>query len=194
MGRNIYGVFYNGNRAEDFVQMDGLKKLGVEKIPPLVTRGVMLDIAGYKGVEMLQGGEVITVADIEGAAGQQQVIIRQGDVVLLHTGWLSLVDKNKEKFIQQEPGPGIEAAEYLAARGVVAVSDDTSQLEADPHEKPGLFFPVHQILLAKNGIYILENINTSVLVNASVHEFLFVLGQPRFTGATQTIINPVAIR
>lgn len=187
-------MFYNGNRAKDFVQMDGLKKLGIEKIPPIVTRGVMLDIASYKGVEVLQGGEVITVADIEGAAKQQGVTIQRGDVVLLHTGWLSLVGKDKEKFIRSEPGPGIEAAEYFAAREVIAVGDDTSRLEADPHEKPGLFFPVHQILLAKNGIYILENINTFVLFKAGIHEFLFVLGQPRFTGATQTIINPVAIR
>ncbi len=190
----IDGVFYNGNKAEDFVRMEGLTKLGIENIPPIVTRGVMLDIAAYKGVDRLQGGEVITVADIEGAAKQQGANIQQGDVVLLHTGWLGLVNQDRERFIREEPGPGIEAAEYLAAKGVVAVGDDTSRLEADPHEKSGLFFPVHQILLAKNGIYILENINTSVLVEAGVHEFLFVLGHPRFSGATQTIINPVAIR
>lgn len=168
--------------------------LEINENTPGVTRGVMLDIAAYKGVDRLQGGEVITVANIEGAAKQQGANIQQGDVVLLHTGWLGLVNQDRERFIREEPGPGIEAAEYLAAKGVVAVGDDTSRLEADPHEKSGLFFPVHQILLAKNGIYILENINTSVLVEAGVHEFLFVLGHPRFTGATQTIINPVAIR
>jgi kynurenine formamidase len=143
---------------------------------------------------MMRGGEVITVADIEGAAKQQGVIIQEGDVVLFHTGWMRLVGRDNEGYYNKQPGPGVAAAEYLAAKGVVAVGADTPRMDVIPHEDPRAFFPVHQTLLAKNGVYILENINTSVLVKDNVHEFLFVLGQPRFTGATQMIINPVAIR
>lgn len=84
-------------------------------------------------------------------------------------------------------------AEYLCA-SVVAVGSDTPCLDVIPHENPKDLFPVHQTLLAKNGVDILENINTSVLAEGDVHEFLFVLGQPRFSGATQMIVNPVAIR
>lgn len=190
----VNGVFYNGNQHEDFVRMDGLKKLGIEKLPPIVTRGILLDIAGLKGVEMLRGGEVITVEDIERACKSHNIQIRSGDVVLLHTGWMKLLERGeRDRFIREEPGLGIEAANYLAQKGVVAVGNDTSRLEADPHEAKGLFFPVHQILLAKNGVYILENINTKILIDAGVHQFLFVLGQPRIAGATQTFINPVAI-
>jgi kynurenine formamidase len=189
----VDGVFYNGNRHEDFVKMSGLTRLGIEKVPPLVTRGLLLDLAAVRRVDMLKGGEVVTKADIEAACQKAGVAVRKGDVVLLHTGWLGMLKKDRDAFTKAEPGPGIEAANHLAEQGVVAVGADTPRLEADPHERKGLFFPVHQILLAKHGAYVLENVNTQVLVDAKVAEFLFVLGQPRITGATQTFCNPVAI-
>ena len=92
------------------------------------------------------------------------------------------------------PGLDVDGAEYLASLGVVAVGSDTWGLDVFPNKNPDLVFPVHQVLLAKNGIYILENIRTDELVADKVNEFLFVLGQPRFVGAVQMVINPVAIR
>jgi kynurenine formamidase len=190
----IGGMFYNGNKSADIVDAHGLKKLGIEKVPPLVTRGVLLDLASYKGVRTLQGGQVITVADLEGACRQQGVQIERGDVVLLHTGWMEAMSSDTLRYYNSQPGPGRSGAEYLAAKGIVALGSDTPRVDVVPFETPQEFFPVHQTLLAKNGIYLLESINTSVLARDGVHEFLFVLGQPRFTGASQSIINPVAIR
>lgn len=187
-------VYYNNNKSTDFVRPTGLVKLGIEKIPPIVTRGVVLDIAGYKGVSMMTEGEVITVADIEGAARKQNVTIEKGDVVLLHTGWLSLLGKDDQRFVSKEPGIGIAAAEYLGGKGVVAVGADTWGVEAVPFEAKDNFFPAHVVLLAKHGVYLLENINTAELVKDKAYEFLFVLGQAKVVGAVQMIINPVAIR
>jgi kynurenine formamidase len=93
-----------------------------------------------------------------------------------------------------EPGLGIEGAQYLADLGAVAVGADSWAVEAIPHEDEGTAFPVHQQLLARNGVYILENMDTRELAADGVSEFMFVLGQPRFVGAVQAVINPVAIR
>ena len=133
-------------------------------------------------------------AEIDAAAAAQGVTIKQGDVVLLHTGWLSIADSDGARFMQGEPGLGVEGAKYLASLGVVAVGADTFGVEAIPFETEGEFFPVHQELLARNGIYLLEVMDTRALAADQAWEFMFVLGQPRFAGSVQAIINPVAIR
>lgn len=187
-------VYYNGTRASDFVSTAGLTRLGTESIPPIVTRGVLLDMARHFGEEMLAEGTVWNRAEIDAAASAQGVEIREGDVVLFHTGWLALAGSAPARFMAAEPGLGLEGARYLAARGVVAIGADTWALEVIPFEREGEVFPVHPELLAKHGVYILENMDTRALAKDRVHEFLFVLGQPRFQGAVQAIINPVAIR
>ena len=120
--------------------------------------------------------------------------LRRGDVVLLHTGWIALIGVDDARFSSGEPGLGVGGARHLAEIGVVAVGADSWGLEVIPHEDPALAFPVHQELLARNGIYILENMNTAELVADEAWEFLFVLGTPRLEGSVQAIINPVAIR
>ena len=105
-----------------------------------------------------------------------------------------MADEDAARFIETEPGLGVGGAEYLAGLGVVAVGADSAAVEVIPFEKETEVFPVHQVLLAKNGIYILENIRTDELVADEAWEFLFVLGQPKFVGAVQMVINPVAIR
>ena len=143
--------------------------------------------------------------EIRGAPGPEQhgapdgaraqgVEIRKGDVVLFHTGWLPLSASDPKRFMTGEPGLGVDGARYLAGLGVVAIGADTWGLEAVPAEKSDEVFPVHPELLAKNGVYILENMDTAALAADGVHEFLFVLGQPRFVGSVQAVINPVAIR
>lgn len=190
----VDNVYYNGALAKDFVDSTGLKKFGIEKIPPMVTRGVLLDMAGYLGVDVVKEGTPFNKAEIEGAAKKQGVEIREGDVVLFHTGWLSLIDKDPKRYGSVEPGLGKEGAEYLTGKGVVAVGADTWGLEAVPFE-PGVgVFEVHQILLAKNGTYILENMNTGPLAKDQAWEFMFVLGHSKYKGAVQAMINPVAIR
>lgn len=189
----IEHVYYNGNKLADFADATGLKKLGVEKIPPMVTRGVLLDMAAHYGTDIVKEGTAFNVKEIEEVAKKQGVEIRQGDVVLFHTGWLSLIGKDDKRYSAAEPGLGVEGAKYLVGKGVVAVGADTWGLEVLPFESKNLF-EVHQILLPQNGTYILENMDTAELAKDKAYEFLFVLGQPRFKGAVQSMINPVAIR
>ena len=115
-------------------------------------------------------------------------------MVLFNTGWISLIGQDDKRFGSVEPGLGVEGARYLAEKGVVAVGADSWALEVIPFEPGTGVFEVHQVLLAQNGIYILENMNTAELAKDKAYEFMFVLGQPRYTGAVQAIINPVAIR
>jgi kynurenine formamidase len=118
-------TYYNGNKSGDFAAADGLKKLGIEKVPPIVTRGVLLDMAGYLGTDLVKEGTAFNVAEIEGAAKKQGVEIRQGDVVIFHTGWVSLIGKDDKRYNAGEPGLGVEGAKYLVGKGVVAVGADT---------------------------------------------------------------------
>ena len=122
-----------------------------------------------------------------------RLLIRQGDVVLFHTGWASLIGNDDKRFNSGEPGLGVEGAKHLTGKGVVAVGADTWGLEVIPFESKNVF-EVHQILIAMNGTYIMEVINTAELAKDKAYEFLFVLGQPRFKGGVQSMINPVAIR
>lgn len=186
-------VYYNGNKLLDFADPTGLKKLGVEKVPPMVTRGVLLDMAAHYGTDVVKEGTAFNVKEIEEVAKKQGVEIREGDVVLFHTGWLSLIGKDDKRYNSGEPGLGVEGARYLVGKGVVAVGADTWGLEVLPFESKNVF-EVHQILLPMNGTYILENMDTAALAKDKAYEFMFVLGQPRFKGAVQSMINPVAIR
>jgi kynurenine formamidase len=190
-------IYYNGHKDSDFAKADGLKKLGIEKLPPFVTRGVVLDMAAYFGVDIIKEGTPYTKEDIEGAAAKQGVEIRKGDVVLFHSGWLNLLDGSKpdlKRFGSVEPGLGKSGAEYLVEKEVVAVGADTWGVEAVPFEDGTGVFEVHQILIPKNGIFILENMDTRELVKEGAWEFMFVLGAARIRGAVQMMINPTAIR
>ena len=186
--------YYNGNKWQDFANIGGLKKLGADKIPPFVTRGVLLDMAAYYGVDVVKEGTAFNQAEIEAAAKKQDVEIRQGDVVIFHTGWLSLIDKDPKRYGSVEPGLGRDGARYLVSKNVVAVGADSWAVEAIPFEPGAGIFEVHQILLPMSGTYILENINTAELVKDKAWEFMFVLGQNKYQGAVQSMINPVAIR
>ena len=189
----IEHVYYNGNKLADFGDPSGLKKLGAEKIPPLVARGVLLDMAAHLGTDIVKEGTAFNTKEIEEVAKKQGIEIQQGDVVLFHTGWVGLIGKDDKRYNAGEPGLGVDGAKYLTSKGVVAVGADTWGLEVVPFESKNIF-EVHQILLPMNGTYILENMNTGALAADKAYEFLFVLGVPRITGAVQGIINPIAIR
>ena len=191
----INDEYYNCNRAADFSALTGLTKLGIEKVPPIVARGVVLDMAAHYGVPHLQGGQAFSVADVQAVEKRQGTPVREGDVVLFHTGWTDAkLDSDPQLWVSTAPGSSAAAAEYLADKSVVAVGSDTWGLDAVPPEHPERPFPGHVTLLKDNGIYILETMNTGPLVRDGVFEFLFVLGQAKVRGAVQMIINPVAIR
>lgn len=190
----IDNVYYNGNKAADFVTVDGVKKLGVEKVPPIVTRGVVLDMTAHYGKAIVPGGTEFTVADIQAVLRKEGLTLRKGDVVLFNTGWLELIGKDNKQFLEVEPGIGMEAAQWLADQGIVAFGGDTWASEVYPNPRGNEEFPVNQYMLAKRGIYNLELIDSRALVRDKAWEFLFVLGQPLYVGSTQVNVNPVAIR
>lgn len=192
LGQN--GVYYNCNNEKDFAAITGLKKLGTEKIPPIVARGVLINMAKHFGVTALDAGKFFTAADIQAAAKAQNVEVREGDVVLFHTGWTdAYLAKDPKKWVSGEPGTSEDAAVWLASKNVIAVGADTWGVDVIPPEKEGRPFYGHVTLLKENGIYILETMNTGRLAEENVTEFLFVLGQARIRGTVQMIINPVAI-
>ena len=189
------GIYYNCNDAKDFAFLTGLTKLGIEKIPPIVARGIVLDMAGHFGVESMEAGQFFGVDDVQAVEKKQGTPVREGDVVLFHTGWTDAkLAADPEAWVAAEPGQTEEVASYLASKNVVAVGADTWGVDVVPPPDSTRPFQGHVILLQENGIYILETMNTGPLVRDEAFEFLFVLGQAKVRGAVQMIINPVAIR
>ncbi len=190
----IDNVYFNCNKSSDFVAPDGLKKLGVENIPAIATRAVLLDMAGYLNTDIVKEGTAFNRAEIEGAMKRQGIrSIQKGDVVLFYTGWLKLITRDPKRYQESNPGLGRGGAQYLASLGVAIVGADNENLEVVPFEKDAGVFEVHQILLAQNGIYIIENLNLEDMRNDKAWETLFTLGPTRITGGVQAIVNPIAI-
>ena len=188
------GTFYNCNKGKDFALIDGLTKLGIETVPPLVTRGIILDMASHFGVDFLEAGQSFTVEDVKAVERKQGTPVKKGDVVIFHTGWTDAKLKSDPvAWGSGEPGQSPEVAEYLASKQVIAVGADTWGLDVIPPKDINKAFQGHVILLKENGIYILETMNTGPLVKDGALEFLFVLGQAKVRGAVQMIINPIAI-
>ncbi len=188
------GMFYNCNRGEDFTEITGVTKLGLHNVPPLIGRGVLVDMAQHFGVEALTAGQPITADDIEAAAKAQDVEFRQGDVVLFHTGWTDAKLKSEpDTWVSTIPGLTNAAALHMASFEPMAVGADTWGLEAVPPIAGDKLFYGHVTLLKENGIYILETMDTGRLAQEGVKEFMFVLGHAKLKGTVQMVINPVAM-
>ena len=188
------GYFYNCNRDADIAQITGLTRLGTHNVPPIVARGVLIDIAKYRDGSPLKAGDAIGTEEIKSAAKAQGVSFREGDVILFHTGWTdAMLESDPAAWAAGQPGIDNAAAEYLAGLNPIAVGADTWGLGAIPPKKGDMTFYEHVTLLKKNGIYILETMNTGRLATEGVSEFMFVLGQARVRGTVQMIINPVAM-
>jgi kynurenine formamidase len=189
------GMYYNCNHARDFAAVAGLTKLGIEKVPPIVARGIVLDMAAHFGVQHMDGGQTFSVDDVKAVEAKQNTPVREGDVVLFHTGWTDAkLKSDPDLWVSVEPGISDAVATYLAGKNVVAVGADTWGLDVVPAVNESEPFIGHQILLMRSGIYILETMNTGPLVRDEAFEFMFVLGQAKVRGAVQMIINPIAIR
>jgi kynurenine formamidase len=191
--------WYGGRKTSDLIDVfagsgsDGLKALGIHNCGPVVTRGVLVDVAGSKGVQQLDPKYQVTPTDLEGALQRARVDIRPGDVVVLHTGWGSLWMKDNETFNKQEPGIGVEAAKWLASKQAVVVGADSWAVEIVPNPDAKLAFPCHQELITRNGIYLHENCATERLVQNNVREFLYMFFPLKIKGGTGSIGAPIAI-
>jgi kynurenine formamidase len=196
VGNRIDGadVFYNGFKRSDFGTANGLERLGIENVGVFVTRGVLIDVAGYKGVDRLAVGTVITAKDLQDALRQQAVEISAGDVVLIHTGHGQLWMVDNDEYNRGAPGIGMEAALWLAENKIVMTGADTWPVEVIPSENSELAFPVHQELIVRRGIYNFENLDLAQLAADKVYEFAFMFAPVKFKGATGSPGNPVAIK
>ena len=191
------GKLYGGLDAAASESSGGLLELGVEHYPKerFVNRGVLLDVASFKNVDALAPGQEITGEMLEATAHAQGVEIRAGDSVLIRTGYGQYFDSDKAKYMGPRPGPGESAAQWLAEKSVFLTGDD--QLTYEVYPEDGTVFPAHRILLAGNGIYIVENMNleelAKVLAERNTYEFALVLNPPRIRGATGAAINAFAV-
>lgn len=187
-------VFYNGNKLAEFGDTYGLKKLGVEHAGAFFTRGVLLDVAKVKRQRSLPPGYVITREDLQEALAATKVKIQPGDVVLIRTGHGSLWMVDNEAYGKSEPGIGMEAAKWLTEQKVAMIGSDNWAIEAVPSEDPDQPFAVHQWLLPRHGIYLLENLDLEELSADNAAEFAFVFAPLRLKGATGSPGNPIAVR
>jgi kynurenine formamidase len=185
---------YNCVEAAKVARRGGFTKLGVEKAGSFFARGVLLDIAALKGVDMLPDDYMITVADIEAAMARQNVEVRKGDAVLIRTGWGRLWTVDNARFIKGEPGIGLEAAEFLVKRNVMIVGSDNWAVEVRPYPDKGLFLPVHGYLLNVNGIYLIENLDLEALARDKADEFAFIVAPLKLRGGTGSSVAPIAVR
>ena len=185
--------FYNGWQVKDVVESWGLNRFGTETIPPIVARGVLVDVAKAKGVERLEPGYAITIADVEAALGREKVTIGAGDVVLVHTGWGGLWGNDNARFLSGEPGPGLDLVRWLYDRRIAALGTDSWSIGPVPGEDPERPFLVPQTMYVKMGLFGFENLATEELAQRGVYEFLFVNTHGRTRGSTAAFVAPAAV-
>jgi kynurenine formamidase len=184
---------YNGHRLVDLVEEYGTNRLGIETLPQVVTRGVLLDIAAVHQVERLERGYVITPADVEAAAARQTVTVDRGDAVLFHTGWGRWWGVDNGAYVDGEPGPGRAVGAWLVDHHVAITGCDTWSFGSVPSEDPDEPFAVPQTLNVKHGVVVLENLRLAELAEARVSEFMFVVSHAKLRGATGAWVTPLAI-
>lgn len=199
-GKNA--VWYNGFKEEDWGGNFGVRKCDATTIPPIITRGVMIDVAGFRKVDALPPHYRITKDDLEAALEAQKTSIKPGDTVLVRTGTLRYWGENgsdHDKLKQHDSaGIDLDAAKWLVEeKGAIIVGSDTSGLEwgPGPMDKATGFIPVHRYLLIDQGVHIGEFHNLETLAKERAYEFCYVCMVNRIRGATAGFaLRPVAIR
>jgi kynurenine formamidase len=192
--QSIDGLHYNCIKTDEIATRNGFTKIGVDKIGTLLTRGVLVDVAAAKGVDMLPGGYEITVDDLQAALAKQGSTIQPGDAVLIHTGYGKLWGKDNAKYNASCPGIGVAAAEWLGKQDVMLMGSDNFPVEVAPNPDKNLSLPVHQIALAVYGIFLLENMNLEELAAKKVYEFAFIVQPLKIKGGTGSTVAPIAVR
>ncbi len=203
---SLQSVFYNGITEEEMTGanqgLGGLEALGVEHVKPIITRGILIDIAGYKGVPTLAPDYEVTLADVRAALARQNMTessIRQGDAVIFNYGW-SVNWSNPSKYNDRRvgvgenegsPGIGGEVARWLVTRKVAMVGADSCCVQIMPPTASG---NVHHLLFFTEGIFLLENMDLTELTRDQVYEFLFLCLTERIKGATGSPVRPIAVR
>jgi kynurenine formamidase len=173
---------YNGWSVGELAGPAGMKRLGADTIPQIVTRAWLVDVS-ERGLGV---GGVVSVEDLDGIDPEP------GDAVLFHTGWGERWD-DPEAYLAGEPGPGYEVAEWLVERGVALTGSDTWSYGPVPAEDPARPFEVPQMLNVRHGVFVVENLDTSELAADGVRDFALVLAHPKLRGATGAWTSPIAL-
>ena len=189
----LNGEIWNGFDAETHLGDRGWTVAGAETLPPIVARGVMIDLPSYLGVDRLPDGHRVSAEDLRGALDQQGMALEVGDVVLIRTGRMQVYE-DAQSYMSNPPGLGIAAARFLVEEGgAMVVGADNLSFEAFPSEVEGNYVPVHTYLLAEQGTPILELVYLEGLADAGVYEFAFIGGGLRLRGADAAPMRPIAI-
>lgn len=187
-----HGEIYNGFHAHEHVGPRGWLKAGVDTIPPIIARGVMLDIAGLKGVDQLPKSYGIGSDDLAAAAEKQGVEVREGDVVLVRTGrfqeW-----PNAATYLPDEPGLNLDGAQWLVERGAMVIGSDNIAIEQHPSPVAETWTPVHMYLFNQAGVPLIEVVDCEELAADGVYEFCLVALHLKLRGASASPIRMIAM-
>jgi kynurenine formamidase len=158
-----------------------------------VTRGVLIDVAGLKNVDMLPNSYNVTAEDLQAALKRENLTLQPGDTVIIRTGWSKLMGKDNQRYSASPAGIGIDAGLWLVSQSPLLIAADNCCVEVRPSE-PGHSLPVHAMMLIQNGIYLLENLKLEELAAAHAYEFAFIVQPLKLKGATGSAVAPIAIR
>ncbi|SDZ53452.1 cyclase family protein [Pseudomonas sp. NFIX28] len=187
------GKIWNGFRADQHLGDRGWNVTGAEKLPPIVARGVLIDVAAAKGVDMLADNYRVTRADLQQALKAQKVSLEKGDVVLIRTGRMRDYEK-AQAYMANPPGMSLDAAKFLVEEGgAMVVGADNLSFETFPSEVEGNYLPLHTYLLAMQGAPILELVNLEGLSRDRVYQFAFIGASLKLRGADAAPIRPIAL-
>lgn len=183
---------YNGFNATENISTKGAARNAIDKVPFIVGRGVLLDIAGWKGVDHLGLGEAITASDLDQCAKSQSIKPQAGDILLVRTGWLRIFETERAVFDSGEPGLDLSTLPWLKQHDIVAVGVDNHAVEALAVIPPeGV--PFHRIAIRDLGIYLLEYLNLEALAADRAYEFFFMVAPLKLMAGIGSPINPIAI-
>jgi kynurenine formamidase len=185
---------YNCFKTEEIAGRGMFTKLGIEKAGAFITRGVLIDVAAFKGVEMLSDNYEVTVEDLDGALKKQNMTLRPADAVIVHTGWGKIYGKENARYVKSCPGLGVKAAQWIIDKSPILLGADNWPVEVAPNPDPTLSLPVHQLALVVNGVHLLENLKLDELAQKQVYEFAFIMQPLKIQGGTGSTVSPVAVR
>ena len=183
---------YNGYNVGEHIHSTGATRNAIHNVPHIVGRGVLLDVAGWKGVEHLQLGEAITADDLDACAAAQGVTVQAGDLLLIRTGWTKMFTSNRPLYNQGEPGIDESTLPWLQQHDVVAIGADNQAVEVFTGMPPA-HLPVHMVAIRDLGLYLLENLNLDQMATDKAYETLLVVAPLHLTGGIGSPINPIAL-
>ncbi len=182
---------WNGHDAAAVNSRVGASWAGIDKMDGIVSRGVLADIAGFRGVDHLTLDDAISESEIEACLEAQGVSVGEGDVLLVRTGWHGVFETDRATWQKGEPGVAPSVAAWLSENGVVAIGADSVAVEHIPqHPYPN---PFHVSALRDYGVYIIENVDLEALAADRAYEFMFVAAPLPIVGGTGSPIKPLAI-